>query len=113
MRFQRPCIGNNGQPCPARALTSARNGRCSDCARAHWRAMPTSSERGYGAEHVALRRQWEPLVATGQVICWRCGRTILPDEPFDLGHDDTDRTQWRSPEHVSCNRAAGGRSRTR
>jgi hypothetical protein len=62
-------------------------------------------ERGYGAAHERLRRHWAPIVAAGNVDCWRCGQRINPDDDWDLGHDDHDRTQYRGPEHVSCNRA--------
>ena len=31
--------------------------------------------------------------------------SIRPDEPWDLGHDDLDRSLPRAPEHRRCNRA--------
>jgi hypothetical protein len=35
----------------------------------------------------------------------------MADEPWDLGHDDHDRSITRGPEHRDrCNRAAAGRS---
>jgi hypothetical protein len=37
--------------------------------------------RGYTKAHVARRRQLEPLVATGQASCCRCGQLIQPGEP--------------------------------
>jgi hypothetical protein len=46
-------------------------------------------------------------VEAGHIECWRCGYAIAPDEPWDLGHDDEDRTRYRGPEHVACNRSAG------
>jgi hypothetical protein len=70
----------------------------------------TTTQRGYGSKHQAERRRWSPLVATGTVVCWRCGQLIRPDEPWDLGHDDHDRSLYRGPEHRGrCNRAAGAR----
>lgn len=36
--------------------------------------MSTTTQRGYGSEHQRLRRQLEPLVLAGEVVCWRCGR---------------------------------------
>jgi hypothetical protein len=55
--------------------------------------------RGYGHLHQKLRAEWAPRVAAGRVNCWRCGRLIRPGEPWDLGHDDNDRTLYRGPEH--------------
>ena len=61
--------------------------------------------RGYGVGHRADRQRWEPRVALGIVPCRRCGELIRPDEPWDLGHDDLDRSLPRAPEHRRCNRA--------
>lgn len=75
------------------------------------RARGTRQERGYDANHVRLRADWAPKVATGKVNCWRCGEPIAPTEPWDLGHDDNDRRKYRGPEHAHrCNRAAAGRA---
>lgn len=78
----------------------------------------TTAERGYGHEHKKQRAAIEPLVRSGKAVCWRCiaegvpkeQAKIRPDEPWDLGHDDHDRSRYRGPEHVRCNRAAGGRA---
>jgi hypothetical protein len=70
-------------------------------------------ERGYGETHRRLRRHWAPAVATGGVLCSRCGRYIRLGEPWDLGHDDEDRSRWSGPEHRACNRATSGRVRVR
>lgn len=67
----------------------------------------STTERGYGSAHQQERRRWSPLVASGQATCWRCGRLIRPGSPWDLGHDDHDRTIYRGPEHRACNRRAG------
>lgn len=70
----------------------------------------TTTERGYGSAHRRERARWVPLVARGGVICWRCGHLIVPGMPWDLGHDDNDRSVYRGPEHAGrCNRAAGAR----
>jgi hypothetical protein len=37
--------------------------------------------RGYGAGHQALRKRLEPLVAAGMFECARCGKPIRSDEP--------------------------------
>lgn len=69
----------------------------------------TTSGRGYDHKHKKLRKQVEPTVLAGKAICWRCSEKIQPNEPWDLGHDDDDRTKYRGPEHVGCNRATAGR----
>ena len=74
-----------------------------------WRNLSTT-ERGYGVEHQAERERWRPDVEAGLVDCWRCGDRIQPGRPWDLGHDDHDRTQYAGPEHRGCNRKAGARN---
>ncbi|OZF33185.1 hypothetical protein CH296_11150 [Rhodococcus sp. 14-2496-1d] len=73
------------------------------------RGRGTRQQRGYGVEHDRLRAQWKPRVATGNVRCSRCSKLIAASEPWDLGHDDHDRTKWNGPEHEACNRATTGR----
>ena len=70
-----------------------------------------SNQRGYDETHRKLRRQLRPIVEAGRAHCWRCGEMISPREQWDLGHDDHDRTRYRGPEHVACNRGAPGRAR--
>jgi hypothetical protein len=79
--------------------------------------MPSTTERGYGAEHQTLRDQWAPAVEAGEVlchanICLMPTRLIRPDQPWDLGHT-ADRAGWTGPEHSRCNRADGGRRGSR
>jgi len=72
----------------------------------------TSTTRGYGRPHRRLRAALAPLVATGTVTCWRCGKLIAVGAAWDLGHDDDDptHTRYRGPEHRGpCNRSAGAR----
>ena len=71
---------------------------------------PGDAERqGYGREHRQLRKQVKPQVEAGWVTCWRCGKLIQPGEPWDLGHDDVDRSIYRGAEHAKCNRGTAGR----
>ena len=61
---------------------------------------------GYGKEHKRLRAELARRMQAGEIFrCWRCGTFINPAGPWDLGHDDADRTLYRGPEHVSCNRS--------
>lgn len=73
-------------------------------------ARPSSHARGYGVAHQAERARWAPKVDAGQVDCARCGEPIIPGRPWDLGHDDNDRSVYQGPEHRHCNREAGGRN---
>jgi len=67
------------------------------------------AKRSYGGAHQKLRKELGALVQAGGVVCWRCGEDIQPGAPWDLGHDDLDRDQYRGPEHQRCNRAVKGR----
>lgn len=85
----------------------------------------TTSERGYGAVHQAIRAQFSPAVAMGRTRCARgafcfeaeevdgvmVGGLIRPGEPWDLGHVDGDRSRYSGPEHARCNRATASRRR--
>ena len=68
-----------------------------------------TTARGYGSQHQAERKRWEPIVEAGEATCARCHKPLAPNEPFDLGHND-DRTEWTGPEHVKCNRSAGAKN---
>ena len=70
----------------------------------------TAHARGYDARYRAARVRAARLVEAGQATCWRCGKPIKAGEPFDLGHDDDDRSIIRGPEHVFCNRSAAGKA---
>lgn len=83
----------------------------------------TATEQGYGPAHVKLRervaRQMEAVWAAGNAVpCARgsaclLGGWIRPGQPWDLGHDDHDRSRYRGPEHRRCNRATSGRRKRR
>lgn len=69
-----------------------------------------TTARGYGWKHQQERAEWAPEVAAGRVTCWRCGEPILPNEAWDLGHADEDRSITRGPEHARrCNRREAGK----
>lgn len=72
-----------------------------------------TSQRGYGYWHRKERAKWVPVVQAGRAYCWRCGYWLNPTQPWDLGHDDNDRSIYRGPECVPCNRATAGRRRKR
>jgi hypothetical protein len=64
------------------------------------------AQRGYGREHQRLRREVGRVVASGQARCAICGKPIAPGARFDLDHTP-DRSAYRGPAHVSCNRSDG------
>jgi len=66
-----------------------------------------TTTKGYGIAHQRERQRWALRVDAGLVDCFRCHQPIEPGRPWDLGHTD-DRTTWTGPEHLSCNRKAGG-----
>jgi hypothetical protein len=82
---------------------------CVDCQRRRDRARGSRQERGYDAQHDALRRQlvaaldpWAP--------CPRCGHALGPDPALlDLMHND-DRTAWLGLGHRRCNRDVSPKS---
>lgn len=69
-----------------------------------------TAERGYDGPHQRERARWRPKVEAGLVDCARCTKWIQPGTPWDLGHDDHDRSIYTGPEHERCNRQAGGRN---
>lgn len=85
--------------------------RCATHARALDHARGSRQARGYDKTHDQLRQNWSPKVMTGAVRCWRCGKPLDPNEPWDLGHDDLDRSIYKGPEHVACNRAVNASDR--
>jgi len=94
--------------CPEYILASRRY--CPKHAREHEKRRGSREDRGYDHAHRSLRMAFIPEHQAGTLICWRCREVIPPNEPFDLGHDDEDRTQYRGPEHRNrCNRSAAGR----
>ena len=73
----------------------------------------STAARGYGDHHQSLRKRWRRAVSMGGVACSRCGTPFAPGEPWDLGHDDHDRSRYTGPDHRRCIRATAGRRLTR
>ena len=73
------------------------------------RARGSRKARGYGYEHIAIRRQFARYVEAGQVSCARCGDPIQPGSQWALDHTD-DRTGYLGPSHKACNDSAGGKA---
>lgn len=82
--------------------------------------MKSTSERGYGTRHQAVRQQWAARIASlpQQCVCdradcphhtGRCRVVIDSSTNWDLGHTD-DRTAYTGPECIPCNRGAGARN---
>jgi hypothetical protein len=66
----------------------------------------STTQRGYGHEHQALRRQLLPY-AYG-TPCPRCDQVMRHGQDLDLGHSDP-AARWRGEpgdriEHADCNR---------
>jgi hypothetical protein len=72
-----------------------------------WARKGTTTQRGYGQDHVKLRThllaRWRP----GDP-CARCGQPMWHRHLIDLGHT-ADRTGYTGLEHRACNRADGAR----
>jgi hypothetical protein len=89
-------------------------GRCPACAAQYEQQRGSRQARGYDRRHDRLRRQWKPKVDAGTVhchaaVCLEPTRWIIPGSAWDLGHTE-DRSAWTGPEHMHCNRSAGGRA---
>ncbi len=95
--------------CPTLVPAGTRGGRCRQHERETDRLRGTTAERGYGRDHVQLRRRWRSRIDAGGVPCARCGVVIEPGAAFDLDHDDRDRLRYLGPSHPACNRATAGR----
>lgn len=67
----------------------------------------------YCTHHQALRAQLQGVVDAGVATCWRCHDPVLPAQPWDLGHDDDDRTIYRGIECIPCNRSTATRRKER
>lgn len=83
------------------------------------RGGPTTTERGYGADHRAARRRMEPLVRSGAAVCVRCGRSIVDGKIVQrlksggvrlvsswVPDHNASRTGYLGPAHARCNASA-------
>lgn len=71
----------------------------------------TTAQRGYDAQHAALRRQLDITVQAGNGYCTEpeClmpNRWIPPDTPWDLAHN-RNTGGYHGPAHPKCNRTEG------
>ena len=71
-------------------------------------AKLSTTKRGYGAHHQALRKAVRPQMEAGVVPCARCGVLIAPEERWELDHAPG-KQGYLGPSDVRCNRSAGGR----
>ena len=101
---KRPCPKDG---CPTLINTGERY--CPTHQRETDRARGTTTERGYGAPHRALRAHWQTLITREPQPCTRCGQPITTRDTWHLDHDDNDRSKYRGPSHAACNMSAGGR----
>lgn len=76
---------------------------CSDYCGKKSRGVKQSPLHGHA--HRKARGRVAPLVASGNATCARCGLPIVPGEPWDLDHDDFDKSRYLGPSHRRCNRA--------
>lgn len=102
---KRRCASTN---CPN--LTPAGRTYCPQHARERDKQRGRRQARGYDRDYDSERNKIASTVAAGRATCWRCGQPITTGTPWDLGHDDHDRTTIHGPEHATCNRSAAGRA---
>ena len=70
-------------------------------------------KRWGGRAALAVRAHLARAIASGDVLCPRCGRLIRPDEPWDVGHEldqalgGNHHLENLRAEHRACNRRSG------
>lgn len=80
-----------------------------------------SDTRRRGRADQEARAALRPIVESGDAVCWRCRRVIVPDptqrgDGWDAGHvvsigEGGHPDGARVPEHSDCNRRAGAELR--
>lgn len=97
--------------CPTLIPSDAYRGLCPEHRRQRDKARGGRTARGYGHPHQLIRQRWEQRIDAGELVtCWRCGWPITSRDRWHLGHDDTDRSITRGPEHEACNLSAAARA---
>ena len=86
-------------------------GRCPTHDRTRDQARGTRQQRGYDRAHDRTRATAVATLRAGLTLtCWRCGNPITNENDMHIGHDDSDRSITRGPEHRLCNLQAAGRN---
>lgn len=81
---------------------------CTQHAREYETRRGTRQARGYDAEHDRLRAALVQRMRQGETIrCIDCNLVLEP-ATLDLGHT-ADRTAYRGPQCLVCNRSDGGK----
>lgn len=89
--------------CPALVDKGGRTNLCQAHDREADRARGTRQQRGYGAEHDAMKATIED--AYGQP-CHLCGERMWPHQALEPDHTE-DRTAYRGWTHATCNHRDG------
>lgn len=104
--MQRPCIGADG-PCPTRALTTHRSGRCETCRRRHYRQLRQTTRSGHND------RRWREfrlqILRRDNYVCYHCGGAA--DEVDHLVPVSVDPTREYDPTNCVASCAHHNRSR--
>src|ERR1035438_2912722 len=65
------------------------------------RKRPSTTQRGYGSQHMKERKRFARIVEAGGAFC-SCGGWIAPGSDWHLGHDHRNGG-YLGPEHARCN----------
>lgn len=101
-----------GRRCPAKGCPKIlTNGEryCPTHAREYEGRRGTPTARGYGAEHRAIRRQWQQRIDNGERITCATCPVVITGTAWQLGHDHARGVGYLGPQCVRCNTSEGGR----